>query len=245
MKAYILAAGLGTRLYPQTKKTPKVMLPIDDKPLLWYQVKLLSYYGISDIMINLHKNPDIVTDYFKDGKKFGVKIQYSLEKRLLGTAVTIKKARGFFDEKTFLVFYGDNLTNYNIGKLFLFHKSKKGVATIGLYKSPEPWTQGVVIKKRDGRVTEFKEKPKKVEIRSNEVNSGIYFFESKVFDYIPDSRFSDFGHDVFPNLIQNEIVFALNTNDYVKDIGAKDRYQKAKKDFLQRKIKFPFSINEE
>lgn len=244
MKAYILAAGLGTRLYPLTKKITKVMLPIGDKPLLWYQIKLLSYYGFSDIMINLHKNPQQITDYFGDGKNLGIQIHYSYENKLLGTSGSIKKAKPFFDNETFLVLYGDNLTNYNILKLFTFHKIKKGVATIGLYESNEPWTQGVVIKNKDGMVIKFVEKPKKEEVLSNEVNSGIYFFESKIFDYIPDKEFSDFGLDVFPKLIKNGSVFALNTSDYIQDIGTYKRYEKAKRDFLQGKVKFPFSLNE-
>lgn len=243
MKAYILSAGLGTRLYPQTLKTPKVMLPIGDKPLLWYQIKLLNFYKVTRVMINLHRNSDVITEYFGDGKKFGAKIFYANEDRLLGTAGSVNNAEDFFNEDTFLVFYGDNLTNFNINKLLTFHKKNMGIVTIGLYKNVKPWTAGMVIKDKNGKVKKFVEKPNRNNIESNEVSAGIYVFEPRIFKYFPKQNFSDFGHDIFPKLILKEKVFALNTLDYVQDIGTPKRYEKAKEDFKNGLIKFPFDNN--
>ena len=86
MQAVILAAGKGTRLYPLTKKIPKVMIDILGKPLLEHHILLLRKYGVTEIFINLFTLPDKIKNYFDDGKKFGVKIKYAIEPKLLGSA---------------------------------------------------------------------------------------------------------------------------------------------------------------
>lgn len=242
MKAYILSAGLGTRLYPKTLKLPKVMLPVGGKPILWYQIKLAAFYGFTKIMINLHQNANIVTNYFGDGKNFGASIFYAAEKKLLGTAGSVKKAEKFLSRETFLVMYGDTFRTTNLKKLLEFHKEKAGVCTISLYKTKEPWTQGVVEINKNGQILEFSEKPKKGRVPSNLSNAGVMIFEPKIFDYIPPNKFSDFGFDIFPLLVKKEKVFGFKDNSYIQDIGTPERYRKAKDDFEKGKIQFPFNI---
>src|SRR5258708_3354248 len=144
MKAVILASGLGTRLKPLTDKTPKVMIKIGDKPLLWHHVNLLKTHGIKDIWINLHRYPEVIKKYFKDGIEFGVKINYSQESELLGTSGALRNPNSNIERELkksrFLVVYGDNLTDFNYSKLIKFHTKKKSLLTIGLYKAKEPWT---------------------------------------------------------------------------------------------------------
>lgn len=243
MKAYILSAGLGTRLYPATHTIPKVMLPIDDRPLLWYQIQLAKFYGFDQIMINLHKNSDKITNYLGDGKNFGVSISYAYEKKLLGTAGSVKAAEKFFNNETFLVMYGDTLRMTNLKKLLEFHKKKKSICTVALYQTNEPWTQGIIEIDKNHKVVSFVEKPKKGEERSNLSNAGVLILEPAIFVYIRPNKFADFGVDVLPNLIKSEKVFATETDDYIQDIGTPERYVKAKKDFEKGKIKFPFKID--
>jgi len=243
MKAYILSAGLGTRLYPITKRTPKVMLPVGNKPLLWYQIMLAKCYGFDDILINLNRNKKQVTDYFKEGKKFGVKITYAFEKKLLGSAGSIKKAESFFKDEPFLVIYGDTLSNTNFKKLLKFHKNKKSMCTISLYETDEPWTQGIIEINKKNQVINFTEKPPKGKEKSKLSNAGVLIFNKEVFKYIPNGKFYDVGSDLLPKLIDTKKVFALNTNSYVLDIGTYARYEKVKQDILNNKVKFPFKIN--
>ena len=97
MKAMILAAGFGTRLQPLTHKVPKPMVPIMNRPILEHTIHLLRSHGIQDITVNLHHLPEIIKEYFGNGKDFGVKLHWSFEPEILGTAGGIKKAQQFLE----------------------------------------------------------------------------------------------------------------------------------------------------
>ena len=116
MKAMILAAGEGTRLRPLTLTTPKVMLPLAGKPLLEYILDWLRFHDITDVAINLHHLPQGVTEWLGDGSRLGMSVTYSLENPILGTSGALTKLREFFDD-TFLVIYGDMLTDLDISSL--------------------------------------------------------------------------------------------------------------------------------
>src|SRR5690606_25874488 len=122
MRALILAAGEGSRLRPLTLDRPKPMLPIGGVPILQHQVDYLRSHGITEIAINLHYKPEVIVDHFGDGSSFGVRITYSREARLLGSAGAAKQLDWYFDD-TFIVLYGDVLTNLDIGQLIAFHAS--------------------------------------------------------------------------------------------------------------------------
>ncbi len=245
MKALILAAGLGTRLRPHTEKIPKVMMEIGGKPLLWYHIQNLKYYGVKDLWINLHWFPEIIKEFFGDGLDFGVSINYSLESPdILGTAGALKNPNSNVGAnlrgETFLVVYGDNFTDFDYSKLLEFHRLKKPLVSIGLYSFPEPWSKGIVETDKKGKVLKFVEKPPKDQITTDQVNAGIYVCEPEIFEFIPDG-FSDFGFDVFPKLmIEGQKVYALNTEDYFQDIGTLEGWEKAKKDLESSKLKFKF-----
>ncbi|MDO8503800.1 MAG: nucleotidyltransferase family protein [bacterium] len=244
MKALILSAGPGTRLQPLIRNMPKVMVPIAKKPLLWYHIQLLKKHGIKDIWINLHWYPHSIKNYFGDGSKFGVKISYSYEKELLGTAGALKNpASGIeneFKKSAFLVVYGDNLTNFDHTRLIQFHKRRRAFATIGLYKSPDPWTMGVVEINEQGKILKFVEKPPKEAVTTNTVSAGILVCEPELLDYIPDGA-SDFAFDIFPKLLKlRKPLFALNTGSYVQDCGTPGRLAKARRDFTTGKFDSTF-----
>src|SRR3989344_5482787 len=117
MQAVILSAGKGTRLYPLTKKIPKVMIDIQGKPLLEHHILLLHKYGINEIFINLFTLPDISKNYFRDGSKFGVRIRYSVESKLIGTAGSLRNFREKL-KSDFFVLYGDVFMQANLKKMF-------------------------------------------------------------------------------------------------------------------------------
>ena len=133
MKAMILAAGEGTRLRPLTELCPKPMLPIGGRPLLEYLLKLLRSHGVKEVAINLHYCPEAVTSHFGDGSGLGMKIAYSHEKELLGTAGALRKMASFLDD-TFLVLCGDLLTDTDLTSLAEFHRWRGAVATTALYR---------------------------------------------------------------------------------------------------------------
>lgn len=232
MKAFILAAGLGTRLRALGLDVPKVMVPVGGKPLLQHHLELLSRQGIREFIVNLHYLPEKITDYFGDGSRFGVQITYSHEPELLGTAGAVKKMEAELRGGPFLLFYGDNLVRLELPALVGFHRAQRALATLALWESPEPWTGGVVETDATGRVTRFVEKPDRKEVSTNLINAGIYVLEPAVLDAIPAGQFYDFGKDLFPRLLaEGKPLYAMKPNAYVQDIGTPERLAKAQRDY--------------
>ena len=232
MKAFILAAGLGTRLRSLGLDTPKVMIPIGGKPLLEHHIELFKRQGIGEFIVNLHYLPKKITDYFGDGRKLGVKITYSNEPHLLGTAGAVKKMEDELRDGTFIVFYGDNLVRLEFGPLLEFHRARRALVTIALFESAEPWTGGVVETDPSGRVVRFVEKPDPKQVSTNLISAGIFVIEPQVLDEIPGGQFCDFGKEVFPGLLsRGQPVYAVKPDAYIFDIGTPERLAKAQADY--------------
>jgi NDP-sugar pyrophosphorylase family protein len=233
MKAMILAAGEGTRLRPLTLHRPKPMLPIGGKPLLQHIVELLRYHGVVQVAINLHHWPEVITHAFGDGYDFGVEITYSFEDPILGTAGAVRKLQHYFDD-TFIVFYGDVLTDLDITTLARYHRLKGGLVTIALYSVPNPSECGLVGLDPQGRVTCFVEKPPLEQVFTDLANAGILILEPDVINYIPSGIFQDFGYDVLPDLLAKGIpIFGYPIPDatYLVDIGTIEKYEKAQREW--------------
>lgn len=236
-KAMILAAGLGTRLRPLTDLISKPMAPIVNKPVMEHIVELLANHDFKDIVCNLHWYPEAIKNYFGDGSKWGVSIVYSYEEELLGTAGGVKKVEDFFEGNTFLVISGDALTDIDLTDFFEYHKRKRGLCTLVLTRVEGTSQYGVVILDEENRICGFQEKPLSGEVRSNLANSGIYIFEPEIFKYIPESKFYDFGRDLFPKLLQMGIVYYGYThNRYWNDVGSLEEYQQGNFDALEGKV---------
>jgi len=234
----IMAAGVGSRLMPLTKTVPKPMVPIVNVPVMEYCVKLLKKHGIYNIIANTHYLPSKITDYFQDGKKFGVNMTYSYERELLGTAGGVKNNSWFLDE-TFCIVSGDALTNIDLTEMYKFHKEKNALATLALKPVEDVTQYGVVVTDEEQCIKAFQEKPKKEEALSNLVNTGIYIFEPEIFSYIPEG-FYDFGKQLFPKLVElRERIFGFFTDDYWCDVGSLNVYKQANWDVLQGKAQFP------
>lgn len=232
VKAFILAAGLGTRLRSLGLNVPKVMVPVGGKPLLRHHFEMLAAQGIREFIVNLHYLPDKVTGYFGDGARFGVSVTYSHEPQILGTAGGVKKMEALLRDETFLVIYGDNLMRFELAPLAEFHRARQALATVALFESPEPWTGGVVETDATGRVQRFVEKPDRKEVSTNLISAGICLFEPAVLDAIPAGQFCDFGKDVFPALLAaGKPVYTMKPKAYIQDIGTPDRLAKAQRDF--------------
>ena len=236
MKAVLLAAGEGTRLKPLTNNIPKVMLLVDEKPVLEHNINLLVKHKIRDIAINLYYLPKKIKKYFKNGKNWGINIFYSEEKKILGTAGALKNLSNFLDS-SFVVVYGDVISNVNISEMIEFHKKKGCMATIALYEEKEnPQAKGLVEIDDNQKILKFIEKPENPPI--NLANAGIYIFEPEILDFIPENKFFDCGHDLFPLLISNKkyIYGYLLKDEYLIDIGTIKNYNKINKDIKNKKL---------
>ena len=148
MKAFLLAAGKGTRLKPYTDSIPKCLIPIHGKPLLGIWLDHLRDQNIQEVLINTHHHAQQVEAFVRGySHRRDIRIVLSNEPELLGSAGTILHCREFVDsEDDFMIFYADNLTNVNLKQLATFHRKcreKKGVLTMGLFHSPNPASCGI------------------------------------------------------------------------------------------------------
>ena len=234
-RVMILAAGEGTRLRPLTLETPKALLPLGGVPLIDHMLIWFRNHGISEVAINLHYLGNKVRDHLGDGNHLGMTVHYSEEEELLGTAGGVKRMERFFDG-TFVVLYGDTLTDFDLSAMIEFHREKKSVATLAIFESPNPAEVGVVEMDHEGRIWSLVEKPlSPISDRQPPVlaNGGVYLLEKEVLEYVPGSGFCDFARDTFPRLIEAGLPiygFQLKSQDYFIDIGSPAKYQQADRD---------------
>ena len=203
LKAMIMAAGMGSRLEPITLIMPKPLIPVMNIPLMDIILSQLSNIGIKNVISNTYYLSHQIIERYKKNN-LGVHFNYIQEKELSGTAGGMKKCQFFFDKgEDFLVMSGDVLTTADIQKGIEQHKRTGALATIGIKQVPHEKVShfGVVVTDNDGYISEFQEKPSMDEAKSNFINTGIYIFNYKIFDYIPENTFYDFAKDVFPKLL--------------------------------------------
>lgn len=244
MKAYVMSAGVGSRLEPLTLAVPKPLVPICNIPVMQYNISLLKNYGIKDITANLHYFPEQIEDYFKDGHDFGVIINYSYEKKLLGTAGGVKVMAAINPPtgNFFIVLSSDVLMDMDLDRLINFHKKNKSLATIALIKVDDPSEYGVVATNKN-KIVAFQEKPSREQAISNLINTGVYMFDKKILSLIPKNMFYDFGRNLFPLLVEKKLPFyGFEMDSYWKDIGNPKNYVSANFDVLSNKVKIPFKI---
>lgn len=233
MKAIIVAGGKGERLKPLTSSIPKPMVKVRGKPILLHIINLFKKNGVKDIVIALCYLPDVIIDFFGDGKKFDVKIDYTIENpnKPLGTAGAITLAKDLIND-TFIVTYADILRELDIKKMLVFHKRKRSLVTINVYKRKSKDAKSLVIFDDENKISEFIERPQKNNQSKDYIwaNGSFYIFEKEIFKYIPQNIKSDFGSDVFPKITDKRI-YAFPTVDYFVDIGNLEKLTLARKTF--------------
>jgi NDP-sugar pyrophosphorylase family protein len=194
MKAMILAAGFGTRLFPLTIDRTKPAIPFLGKPLVGYVAEYVAGFGFKDVVVNLHHQPDSVIEALGDGSDFGVHIHYTLEEpEILGTAGALDNARQLLENDTFLIVNGKIITDIDISEVVKTHWESGALATMVLMENRgrERFT---IVESENGLVTRFSGFPSPSE--SGEPNpplmfTGIHIVEPAVFDYIPRGTYSD------------------------------------------------------
>lgn len=226
MRALILAGGLGTRLRKRISKYPKPIAKVADKPFLEYLILQLKRYNLTDIILCIGYLSDKIKKHFQDGNKWGMKIKYSEEKEPLGTGGAIKLAKDLIKNNDFLVLNGDSFLDIDLNRLIEFHKSSEALATLALVEVDKPDRYGSVEIDRDYRITSFKEK--EVINKSNLINGGIYVFNKKIFNFIPEGK-SSLEKDIFPKLIE-ECSYGKPHKTYFIDIGIPEDYDRIQKE---------------
>lgn len=237
MKAVIMAGGKGTRLRPLTCHLPKPMVPLIGKPCMAYTIDLLKKHGIYDIAITMQYKPEMIRDYFGDGRTFGVNMHYFQETTPLGTAGSVKNAQPFLDD-TFIVISGDALTDVDLRQALNFHKQKGAKATLVLTRVSHPLEYGVVMTDDEGRIVKFLEKPSWGEVFSDTVNTGIYILEPELLERVPHGLTFDFSQQLFPALLEDDdALFGYISSGYWSDIGNLQQYRQTQFDMLDGKVR--------
>ncbi|MDQ2680761.1 MAG: NDP-sugar synthase [Candidatus Eremiobacteraeota bacterium] len=241
MKAMILAGGMSTRLYPLTKQVPKPLVPVAGEPNAVHLIRYLANCGFDEIAINVHYLADKIVLRLGDGSRFGVRLEYLHEERLLGSAGAVQQMQAFFGDAPFVVVGCDDLTDLPLTELLAFHRRSDAIATIGLVRRDAVDQYGVVVTQADGRIVGFQEKPARGTEQSNLVNTGIYAFSPEIFRYIPAGAFYDFGRDVFPALQRAAAAFYGfdARGSYWCDIGTPEEYRRATFDVLNGVFAIP------
>ena len=233
MKAFLLAAGVGSRLKPITDSTPKCMLAINDRPLLDIWLDAFDRAGISEVLVNLHHLPDVVRRHLAS-RAGPPAVRTFLEPELLGSAGTLIANRGWVGgEELFLACNADNLTNFDLRLLVEAHRKHKPVATLAVFKSENPSAGGVVELDASGTVVGFTEKPD--EPVSDLTNAGMYVFHPCVLDEIDGRPPLDIGYDLLPGLIGQARTVLVE--GYFRDIGTPDAYRRAREEWPARAVR--------
>jgi len=231
MKTLVLSAGLGTRLGPLTRNLPKPMLPLGGKPLLEHIIELLRQHGITDVALNLHHKPDVILRHFGSGEAWGMRLRYSYEATLLGSAGTALRQLAWVYPDPFLLYYGDVYSDIDLTDLIEQHRAGNALATIAVNPVDDPTRCGIVEFDEERRVRRFLEKPATDQVFSNWANSGIYILQPEVLRYVTDIP-SDFGSDIFPRLLESgQPVNVYPCTGCVIDIGTPENYQRAQQLF--------------
>lgn len=239
MKAVVMAGGEGSRLRPLTINRPKPMVPLADRPVMAQIIELLKQHGITEIVVTLQYLANAIQDHFGDGSAFGVQIDYVVEERPLGTAGSVKNAEHLLQEP-FLVISGDALTDINLSELMRFHQVNKALGTLTLTHVADPLEYGVIIIDEAQRVTHFLEKPSWSQVFSDTINTGLYAFDPRIFDYMEKGKALDWSKDILPSMLAcGEAIYGHVADGYWTDVGSLNEYRRATGDYLAGHVKLP------
>lgn len=225
-QAVILCAGLGTRLRPLTDTIPKPMIPILGKPLLEWNIEQFKKHGVTEFFINLYYLPDVIRDYFGDGAKWGVKINYFQEKDILGTAGGVKNFADMLDESFFLI-YGDMLSLMDYSKMAEeFAKHSQAIGMQRMQRTDNYADADVAELAADGSYAKIHPKPHTEKYSNAYRMKGIFILKKEMLNYIPANTFYELGKQLLPDVVsRGKKFYSYECGDYTKGIDTMDKYK--------------------
>ena len=240
MKAILLAGGQGTRLRPLTLHTPKPIVPIFNRPFLYYQIDLLRQIPeLDEVILSLNYQPQRIEAIVGGRADLGLTVRYLVEPKPLGTAGAVKYAERYLDDSV-VVFNGDVLTQIDLGAVLRLHRERRARATIVLTPVDNPSAYGLVETDAEGNVRQFLEKPDPAAITCNTINAGIYILEPETFDRIPKDTMWSIERSYFPSLVdRHETFVAYIDRGYWIDIGTPANYRQVHRDIMDGRYLAP------
>jgi mannose-1-phosphate guanylyltransferase len=231
VKAFLLAAGLGTRLRPITDTLPKCLVPVLGRPMLAWWMDQLERHGIDEVLINLHHLPDPVRAFAAEYAG-PVRIHLVMEETLLGSAGTLHANREFVaGEEQFYILYADNLNDVDLTALLRFNTEHPAALTVGLFHAENPSACGIVTLDESSTIVEFEEKPR--EPKGDLASAGMFIARPRLFEYVCPSSFPcDLGNHIMPAMIGD--MNGVLVDGYLRDVGTQEGLHRAELEWRLR-----------
>lgn len=237
MKGFILAAGYGTRLKPITDTVPKPLVPVGHRSLIEYSIKLLSHYGIKDIIINTHHLGEALQEALGSGEAYGVSIAYSEEEELLGTGGGLKRMHHALEDDTFVVVNSDTLIDLDLGRVLDFHSAHGALATMVLREQPQGESYGQIEIDQAGRIRRILGNGHSGEALRPLMFTGVHVLEPRFLEYIPPDVETCVNRYAYAKALSNdEKLFGFVSDGYWADAGTPGRYFQANIDALNQEM---------
>ncbi len=231
MKAMILAAGFGTRLRPLTDTLPKPLLPITGRPLIVWNLLLLRWHGITDVIINLHHLGHLIEQALGDGSQFGVKLTYSREPVILGTGGGLKQAEPFFGGEAVLVVNGDTLFELDVAGMVAAHRERRALATMAVRIDPDPDRWGAVELDGARRVVRIAGRGRHPEGPTEKrMFAGVHIIHPRLLASVAAGRESSIIEAYIGAIQAGEPVAGFELRGYWSDVGTPERYAQTQRD---------------
>lgn len=237
MKTVIMAGGKGTRISSIASDIPKPMIRIGDKPVLEHEIESLKKQGFNDFIITISHLGQVIVDYFGDGSRFGVNIEYYNEEKPLGNAGALFELKDKLTED-FLLINGDVLFDIDVNRFVAYHKEKKAKVSLFTHPNSHPYDSGLIIADKNNMVLRWLAKEdERPEYYKNRVNAGIHIVSPEVLQTRIDKVKIDLDRDVLKPLCNTGKMFTYNSSEYVKDMGTPERFKEVSNDLLLGKVK--------
>jgi NDP-sugar pyrophosphorylase family protein len=226
MKAMVLAAGLGLRMRPLTRRRAKPVLPVLNRPLLHWTLELLARQGVTECLVNLHHRPETVIAAVGDGRGLGLRVRYSHEPRILGTGGGPRKVRGLLGDEPFLLVNGDVLFDFDLARLLARHRAAGAQATLALKRNPDPGIYGAVVTGPGGWIRSLAGLPRPAR-GTVSLFTGIHVLEPGLLDRLPPGRSESVPDLYAPLLAEGGRVLGVRVRGAWYDLGRPSLYLKS------------------
>lgn len=238
-KGMVLAAGLGTRLRPLTETQPKALIEVGGRPMIEYALRMLAAAGVEEVVVNLHHLADRIRTALDDGSRYGLRVRYSLEDRLLDTGGALSRARPLLGDEPFVLANCDALLDPDLAAAWASHHARRALATVLVRADPEAERYGPLDLDARGRVRRFLGRPASAssERLERRMFCGVHLISPEIFARMPASGAFSITRDVYVPLVESgEALFGWDYGGYWRDVGTFEGLAAARADVDRRRF---------
>ncbi|GJG69158.1 hypothetical protein PRLR6025_26270 [Prevotella lacticifex] len=236
MKVVIMAGGRGTRIAQLFPNIPKPLIPVDGMPILEREIRSLADQGFKDLILTVGYLAEKIQDYFGDGSRMGVHIEYFVERTPLGNAGALFRIREQLGDEPFFLLNADAAFDVDFKRMLAFHLQHGGLVTLFTHPNSHPYDSGLIIADKDGHVEQWLSKEDvRPQWYDNRVNAGLHVIDPKVLDRLADkidlSNKVDLDRQVLKPLCGTRVMYCYDSPEYVKDMGTPKRFHQVEADY--------------